>query len=241
VGTKAAMEPVSVKVALMSDIHGNSAALAVALESLSDDVETILFLGDLVGYYPFVEECSSLLASRYLTGVRGNHDQVLLQCIEGGVGAGAEYQRRYGSALDRTHERLSPETGRLIQSWPLFRHEVLAGQSVFMVHGTPWDPLEGRVYPDFEDWARFDDCAASVVLMGHTHYAFEKRWKGKLLVNPGSIGQSRDRSGMACFATLDLSSGQVIQHAVRYNPDRILTDAQRHDPDLHYLVDVLTR
>jgi putative phosphoesterase len=172
-------------------------------------VEAYFFLGDLFGYYPFVNECLALWPEVPLWAVRGNHDQVLVDCLEDSVFPSDDYQERYGSALTRALRVLQSEGQRVIQDWPLEQTLTLKGFVIQFVHGAPWDPLEGRVYPDFKDWDRFVVISADIIVLGHTHYPFVKEYAGKLIINPGSVGQARDRSGAASCALLDLDNRQA--------------------------------
>ena len=230
------------KVGLISDIHGNAAALRAVLLKLREETDRVLFLGDLTGYYPFVNECVNLLSEfKNLTGIRGNHDQVLLECIQREEGPYPEYEKRYGSALRRSLQVLSAASKAFLQDLRPHHTLSLGDTAVSLFHGTPWDPLEGRVYPDFNDWDRFSQVNGDVIFLGHTHYPLVKRYRGKLIVNPGSVGQPRDRRGGACFAVLDLSTGAVQPYREAYDPQVIIEDARRHDPGYRYLVDVLNR
>ena len=58
-------------------------------------------------------------------------------------------------------------------------------------------------------------------------------------MNPGSVGQPRDRLGGACYAILDLDSGHVEHYRVSYDPTALIRDVLRHDADIPYLVEVL--
>jgi putative phosphoesterase len=229
------------RIGLISDIHGNDAALKAVLGALQDRVELILFMGDLAGYYPFVDECVCQWDRSRMLGVLGNHDWILLECIAHGGFPSASYCAKYGSALTRSLSRLSHEARCLIESWPQHRCLELEGTSVAMFHGAPWNPLEGRVYPDFEDWDRFSSRSEEVILLGHTHYPIVKKWDGKIIINPGSVGQPRLSSGAAEFATLELPQQRVELQRVQYDPSAVIRDARCHDPELGYLVEVLTR
>ena len=66
------------KIGIIADIHGNLPAFEAVLKDMKGKTEKILFLGDLVGYYGFSEECARLLDSPEFVSIRGNHDQVLL-------------------------------------------------------------------------------------------------------------------------------------------------------------------
>ncbi len=228
------------KVGLISDVHGNSPALKSVLAALRGQVDLVLFLGDLVGYYPFVNQCVDQWDNNFV-GVLGNHDQILLDCLAQGDPPDESYRTRYGSALARSLKVLSPQARSLLASWPQQRSLKLESTSVAMFHGAPWDPLAGRVYPDGADWSAFAQCSEEVVLLGHTHYPMVKSWQGKLIVNPGSVGQPRSQSGGAEFAVLDVSQRQVTLHRAAYDASMVISDARRHDPALVYLTEVLTR
>jgi len=229
-----------VKIGLISDIHGNSPALESVLPALLNEVDQIIFLGDLCGYYPFVNECVSLW-DEGIIGIRGNHDDVLLRCVEKQEEPGIDYQMKYGSALTRTLRTLSESSLSLLQSLPVSRILELNGAKIALYHGAPWDALEGRVYPDYEEWERFSGVPGDVILLGQTHYPLIRRHRDKLIVNPGSVGQPRDQASRACFAILDLDRATVQQHRVPFDPRRLFEDATRYDPGIPYLVDVLVR
>lgn len=125
------------RIGIISDIHGNSPALKAVLAELLDEVDQILFLGDLCGYYPFVDECVSLWDEDRIVGVRGNHDQVLLDCLQSGAQPSTDYQARYGSALMRALQKLSSSSVSLLQSLPLSRTLTLNGVVFALYHGTP--------------------------------------------------------------------------------------------------------
>jgi putative phosphoesterase len=228
------------RIAILSDIHGNHLALQAVLR-LSGRADAILFAGDLCGYYPFAKECLDLLAPLTVLAVRGNHDQELLDARHGFTTPSADYQRRYGTALGRAMANLTDTDCEHMRGWPAQLDVVLGGYSFRIVHGSPWDPLHGRVYPDFDNWERFQDCKADVIVMGHTHYRLVKRRGNQLIINPGSVGQARDVSGMASCAILDLGSPEVQFIQAPYAQTALIDDARRHDPQLPYLVEVLQR
>jgi putative phosphoesterase len=229
------------KVGLISDVHGNSPALRSVLTVLRGQVDCILFMGDLVGYYPFVNECVDQWDPDLIVGVLGNHDQLLLDCLAQASPPGDSYQAQYGSALARALKNLSLKARALVESWPQQRSLEIGGTSVAMFHGAPWDHLTGRVYPDQVDWSGFAQCSEEIIVLGHTHYPMIKSWQGKLIINPGSVGQPRSSSGGAEFAILDVSTGGAALHRAAYDATAVIEDAQRHDPSLGYLTEVLTR
>lgn len=223
---------------LLSDVHGNAPALRAALDFLGDRVDCFLFAGDCAGYYPFVNECIGMFPMEKFFGVRGNHDEFLLQCIETGT-LPADYQKKYGSALIRSLASLTDRSKNVLIEMPRQQEIVLEGSRIALFHGSPWDPLNGRVYPDFSDWQQFDGLSFDYLILGHTHYAMEKRFGDLTIINPGSVGQPRDGKKGACFAELDTARGQVRFYTVPYNSRQVIEDARINDPENSYLVQVL--
>jgi putative phosphoesterase len=226
------------KFGLISDIHGNSSAFKAVLDCLIERVDHILFLGDFAGYYSFVNECLEMIPADMMTGVRGNHDQILLDFLSS-QSLPEDYQKEFGSALKRSAGQLSETSKEKLFSLPVQLHLKIEGVSIKLIHGSPWDPLNGRIYPDFSDWGRFESCNDDIILLGHTHYPIVKYTGGKMIINPGSIGQPRDGKKGARFAELDISSRDVQFFRVSYDPRRVIEDTRIHDPENPYLVQVL--
>jgi putative phosphoesterase len=230
------------KLGILSDIHGNHAALAVVLAKFRrQGVTELLFLGDMVGYYPFAKECVAMLADFSVTSVRGNHDHVALNCMEENIRTDEQYRHAYGSALDRALDQHDAATEMFLKALPLEQQLTVEGRLLRLYHGSPWDALEGRVYPDFHEWQRFETLGADVVLLGHTHYPVLRQCGPALVLNPGSVGQPRHRSGVACAALLDVPALTASLLEIPYDPAALIADARHHDPDLPYLTRVLQR
>jgi putative phosphoesterase len=227
-------------VACVSDIHGNLPALAAVLASIDPSID-VVFAGDICGYYPEVDECVRQLSTRRVHAIRGNHDQVLIQCVEDSTLPGRDYEERFGTAVRRTIPHLSEESRAWLRALPIAKTIEMGGRTITIVHGAPWDPLEGRVYPDFNEWPRFASVDADVVVLGQTHYALTMNVDGKLIVNPGSVGQARDIRGLACFGFLDTDDMSFRHQRVVYDPTMVIAAAQSADPGIPYLAEVLTR
>lgn len=221
------------KVALLSDIHGNDDALRAVAEVLhGEGIRRILMLGDLVGYFPFVESCCDILAGFEVTSVMGNHDEVALNCLEAGTLPGEDYQSRYGNALKRSMLEISARTREFLQNLPRHLHLQLGAHSVEMHHGSPQDSINGRVYPDHADWSALESCVADLLILGHTHYPLVKRLFRTLVANPGSVGQPRHRKGpLAAFAIYDVDAHKVDFREVSYDVSRIVADCLENQPE----------
>lgn len=221
------------KAALLADIHGNDAALRAVSDVLkSEGIRRVLMLGDLCGYFPFVEACCDLLAEFDVTAIMGNHDEVALRCLETGSLPDEAYESRYGNALTRALEAMSPRTEQFLKSLPHSQEVFVGTRRVVMYHGSPLNPLHGRVYPDHQDWGPLESVDADVLALGHTHYPLVKELPHTLLVNPGSIGQPRHKIGaLAAFAIYDASAHAVTLREIGYDVSPIVTDCLQSQPE----------
>lgn len=175
------------RIALLSDIHGNLAALEAVVADLSSrGVDRIVNLGDLVsGPLLPLETAQYLLARDWLT-IAGNHERQLLTLGPGERGLSDEY----------AHSCLTDQELDWFRTFPA---SVQLDSEVFLCHGTPVDDnhyfLESVVGDHTllaspgEIEERLAGQTSAVVACGHTHVPRSVRnRRGQLLVNPGSIG-----------------------------------------------------
>lgn len=230
------------KIAIMSDIHGNSAALRAALDDVRRrKIERLLVLGDLVGYYYDARGVLDLLREWPFDAIRGNHETLL-----GDVSANAteadRYRAKYGSSLDVAHMTLSANDIAWLVSLPDRTTVSYGGLSLELCHGSPRDPDE-YVYPD-STADTLDACKVEgrdVVLMGHTHYPFMSVRGTCVLLNPGSIGQARDRGGLASWCWIDTDTRTIVSEKTPYDTRALAAEARQRDLALPYLASVLER
>lgn len=199
------------RIALLSDIHGNIFALETVLAELqSEAVDRILVAGDFVGYYPYINEVIARVRAMNVVAVLGNHDAYLLnpQMIT------AEKRKAY--RLDEAAHSIQTENIDWLRQLPAQQKLDLDGQMVLLCHGSPWLWNE-YVYPDFDNWDRFSNMDADIVVMGHTHIPFERQVGKVQLINPGSVGQPRDYQPGACYAILETHDQQVTFYRCSYD------------------------
>lgn len=233
------------KLALLGDVHGNADALsAVLIAARAAGVQEVLNTGDLVGYYYHPADVVAQLGAFPGHSVRGNHDDMLEPAA-----ADATYMEilttKYGHGLSFAVRQLGYQERLWLDSLP--RHCVLRYDSmrILLCHGSPWD-TGCYVYPDASEELlnriiREAGVDIDLVVLGHTHY--QKLWQrdGIRIVNPGSVGQPRDRKLGAAWALLDVQTGQIDLRREIYDPARTLREARLHDPQLPYLRTVLMR
>jgi len=230
------------KVGLLSDIHGNDLALEATLtEARKLGVQRLLVLGDLVGYYYRIPRVLELLNDWHCDLIQGNHEAMLTK-VRMAPEAGGEIRRKYGQALDLAISRLNSSQLARLESLPTRLRVEIEGSAIELCHGSPWDQ-DSYVYPDAKPEV-LRQCAvpnSDLVLLGHTHRPFSARIDRTLLCNPGSVGQSRVRGGLANWAIFDTSNGVVIPQVTPYDPTELIEEVLRWDPDVPYLHQILQR
>jgi predicted phosphodiesterase len=185
------------RLAVVSDVHGNWPALEAALAEIrSLGCERLVFLGDAVGYFPDGLACARLISETFDHVLMGNHEAMLLGLRPLERAKDADY------GLGALKAALPPEDRRRLAGAPEYLELDLDGRKLLFVHGAPDAPLEGYVYPDTPlepGWGEGYDA----VFMGHTHRPFIRESGGVLFVNAGSCGLPRDGGARASFAVFD--------------------------------------
>ena len=204
------------RIAILSDIHGNKHALeAVLADSGEQEVKQVYCLGDLVGYGAFPNEVIDLIRRRGIPPVMGNYDDgVGFDKDECGCAYTDPETRRLGDvSLMWTREHVTPENKAFLRSLAANIRFEAEGKRVLLVHGSPRKIneylYESRPLWSFERLAR--DIAADVLVMGHTHLPYSKEVGGVLFVNDGSVGKPKDGDVRACYALLEVGSRTAVE------------------------------
>lgn len=204
------------RIAILSDIHGNKHALeAVLADSDEQEVKQVYCLGDLVGYGAFPNEVIDLIRRRGIPTVMGNYDDgVGFDKDECGCAYTDPETRRLGDvSLMWTREHVTPENKAFLRSLAANIRFEAEGKRVLLVHGSPRKIneylYESRPLWSFERLAR--DIAADVLVMGHTHLPYSKEVGGVLFVNDGSVGKPKDGDVRACYALLEVGSRTAVE------------------------------
>jgi putative phosphoesterase len=186
------------RILLVADIHGNWPALqAVAAEPY----DLCLCLGDLVDYALEPAPCIDWVRRCAQVSVRGNHDHGAAQNVIVNGKFGFKYLTGVTRAL--TRERLGPEDLRYLSRLPVTRTLSIEGTRFLLAHASPRDPLDEYAPADAEFWSRrLQNVDADVICVGHTHQPYVLEVEGKLVINPGSVGQPRDGDPRASYAII---------------------------------------
>jgi putative phosphoesterase len=189
------------RIGLISDIHANVSALRAVLDALGE-VDAILCAGDLTGYNEFPNEVIEEIQSRGVQTIAGNHDVYLWA-------PPASPNAILKRSIDFTRGVITPANLQFLTGLPCQRMFNFDGVRVAMYHGSPWDPQEEYIYPDYRTWERFAQIDADIVVLGHTHRPILRQIGALTVVNPGSVGQPRDGDPRPSYAVLETLSRKV--------------------------------
>lgn len=230
------------KLALLGDFHGNHLALrAVLAAASSSGVERLLITGDLVGYYNTPLEVLELLRSWNRYVVRGNHED-MLNTARFDPAFLAQVDARYGTGLRTAIEQLGAQQLDELCNLPHPLELVIDGWRILLCHGAPWD-IDQYIYPDAQ-LELMERCAMQefdLIVLGHTHYPMQQQIGKTLVVNPGSVGQPRNRQPGAHWAIFDTTSRNLEFRQEQYDSSSLVQECQQRHPELPYLSEVLIR
>jgi putative phosphoesterase len=183
----------TVRLGIVSDIHGNLAGLQKA-RAVMDPVDELLCLGDSINQYRFSNKVVALLKAAGARMILGNHEEVFLS---------------EAAAQAREQNWVDQELVAFVADQPHRRMLTYGGKTVLMIHSTPWEPRGEYIYPHNEKLASFAEAGADFVLYGHTHAEVVRRIGDVVVINPGSAGEGRYTSEglMLSCAVLDTETG----------------------------------
>jgi len=209
------------RVLILADIHANPIALKAVLHD-AGEVDRILCAGDLVDYNPWPLEAIKMVEENHIISVIGNHDR---DCA---LGSPIGYNPYAEQSCNWTHSQLTEEARRPLLDLPESLRVDVDGRVVFVCHGSPRDLIDEYVFPPpvttrglLREFLR--EVRSSVLVMGHTHVPFIEEFPEGWVVNPGSVGQPRDRNPRASYVLLTVEDSRVglTLHRVEYDVDEV--------------------
>ncbi len=217
---------------ILSDIHSNAEALAAVLARVRRKrYDCVVVLGDFVGYganpNQVIDRIRNIRKPKRM--IRGNHDKVVC-----GIESGDLFNPVALRAARWTTGKLTPRNLKFLEGLPLGPTSV--DGSFAICHGSPRDE-DAYIFTDYDAYLNFRETDAAVCFFGHSHipsvftlephgilvelvegerlrYPLKKGMR--YLINPGSIGQPRDRNAAAAYAIYDAAEGVVHFDRVPY-------------------------
>lgn len=202
------------RIAVMTDIHGNLPALAAALARAGEiGVEAVYCGGDLVGYGPRPDEVCAAVEDRGIPTIYGNYDYAIGRGLED---CGCAYVTRHDRELGErsiawTLAHTDERSRAFMRDLPFDLRFDMGGRRVRLVHGSPrkvneylFEEKPASLYERLAGQAE-----AELLVFGHTHRPWIHEYGGVLFVNCGSVGKPKDGDPRAAFAVLELANGRV--------------------------------
>jgi putative phosphoesterase len=230
------------KIAVISDVHGNIYALSSVLSvAKHEGADKLLVLGDSCGYYYHADKVMKQLNEWDCTMIRGNHEDLLLMLKNGEIDR--EFLRKkYGSGHNMALAKLTDVEFDKLTLSPEKLSVEYEGIRIMMCHGSPLDANQ-YLYPDtnIDILEKCDVEGMDLVLVGHSHYPFIFPNKFSTLVNVGSVGQSRTTGGIASWIMINSRNRTFETRATPYNIEPLEKEVTIVDPDVPYLKNILRR
>jgi len=202
------------KILILSDIHANWVALEAVL-SREKNYDVLFFLGDVVDYGPEPIPCVDFIEQNANYAVTGNHDYALAYDKEcGSMGTFREYAietRRWHKSL------LDKKSVKFLSILPKELYVKEDKYLFYLTHASPNGNISRYLYPEDFSEELLSEIKAEFVLVGHSHLQFQKKIGSKIVVNPGSVGLSRE-DNMANYATFE--NGRFTLKKVPYDVEK---------------------
>jgi len=202
------------RIAVITDIHGNLPALEAALAAIAAiGVDGVYCGGDLVGYGPHPNEVCALIEDRGIPTIYGNYDYAIGRDL---TDCGCAYitpqDRALGQAsVDWTLVHTNARSKAFMRGLPFELRFAMGDQRVRLVHGSPRKVneylFEDKPESLYNRLAASADC--DVLVFGHTHKPWIRTYGGVQFVNCGSVGKPKDGDPSGAFAVLELVNGRV--------------------------------
>ncbi|MBD3415296.1 MAG: metallophosphoesterase [Candidatus Aminicenantes bacterium] len=217
---------------IFTDIHGNLEALLAVLEfAEKKNIDHYIFLGDLVGYGAdpgkVINKIRSLKSISY---IRGNHDKAVanINSLEG-------FNSIAAAAILWTRENLSDDNMDFLTQ--LKKGPSQVKKDITICHGAPFDE-DYYIFGELDAAEAFNYLETPITFFGHTHLPFVYSLKNslvkgtyisgkaeevelkeniKFLINPGSVGQPRDRNSLAACAIYQPDQHKITFYRLKYD------------------------
>lgn len=216
---------------IVSDVHSNLTALEAVLADVGS-VDRVWCLGDVVGYGPDPNECVDLL--RQQPGLRcilGNHDVAVMGLID--LHTFNDQARR---AVMIQSKMLNQDSRDFLEVLKV----LIVEDGITLAHGSPRDPIWEYMLSARIAAENFSEFQTRVCLVGHSHIPsifveqpgerpliltpqHADRWKSdnRFILNPGSVGQPRDRNAKASYVVWDDQEETWLFRRVAYDVESV--------------------
>lgn len=211
--------------AFISDIHSNLEALESVLADIeARGIQETYCLGDLVGYGPNPNEVVEIIRSREIPTVCGNYDDAVgFEKDSCGCAYNPGRETEVGDeSISWTIQNTKEVNKEFLRNLPKKLSIEVEGVKILLVHGSPLNYLLEYVKPSTSaERLRLliQGVTEDVIVNGHTHLMMARHISGKTILNPGSVGRTKDGSPGATYLILYVDTGVYWYEFVRVKYD----------------------
>jgi putative phosphoesterase len=205
----------SMKIAVLSDIHGNIEALEAVLENIkAQNIDKIFICGDLAMAGPQPSKTVNFLMNFDATFIQGNTDEMIVKNM-------VPPNEIMANALKYAQNELTDEQKNFLANLPFSHSEKIEDLNLLFVHGSPRKNNED-ILPEQNSEKIAEIIAETtedLIFCGHTHIPCGYQIKKQTLVNVGSVGRPFGEEPRACYVTVNINKNEagILHHFVDYD------------------------
>lgn len=235
----------TMKIAVISDIHGNYEALKKVMEDMGQfEIDEIYCLGDVVSLGHQTNEVLAVLSEmENLTLITGNHDDEVMKALKDMKSEVSGPEHNHHLWVSR---HIDPKYIHMLEGLPLTIEKRVAGHKILLTHYH----LDGCRYRSIERFPSlgfleeiYGQEAYSVVLYGHDHITQHFKTSGPVMVNPGALGVTD--TAFAPYVILELKDDgamKTIFRSVPYDRRQFIEGLKRENPPaLDFIMEFLLK
>lgn len=200
------------KIALIADIHSNFYALEAVLNNTKDKgVDLTICLGDLVGYCTFPNEVTDLIREQNVLTIMGNYDDAVgyERLVCGCDFPDPKDAENAGISLNWTIDTVTEENKKYLRGLPKEVIMKFEGKKIAFVHGSPRKINEYLKENSREAEEVMESFDGDILVCGHTHIPYFKKYAEKMLINCGSAGKPKTGRPDANYIILDIVEDKI--------------------------------
>jgi putative phosphoesterase len=201
------------QILVFSDLHSNAKNILHIIKQQNYD--RLIFAGDIFGYFRFNLEILDLIKNKDIDFILGNHDIYFLKelypelffkkfaALNTLMISSNDYDYKYGILMEtlKTYPNLDL---KIFNQKELSKRVSVDGLDILICHGSPRNPFNEYIYPDYQQFDKiYDEYIFDILILGHTHKQFIKEKDGRFIINPGSctIPRGNEKPSYAIIET----------------------------------------
>jgi putative phosphoesterase len=219
------------RIALISDVHGNFDALKAVMEDIKKlKIDKVYCLGDIVNYYYEPHKCINIFIKKKIKSIKGNHENIFFETLKNNKKRD-HYSKIYGRSIDVNFKKLKKNHIVFLKKLKEKLTIKIKNLKIILAHGSPWS-TNTYIYPNFQKTIKkaLAKYNADYIFLGHTHIPMNIKINRKTsIINPGSVGQPRNKCNNACWATFDTENREINFIVTKYRKKKLIQNINKYE------------